>query len=446
MVREQLLLPDRTGFEPQYLETIGHRLYSILGQKIQSVIDSAVAEAKRDRTFLLMRLRFSADDPKYLRLTDYPWSLLCNDYGFLAHQGVTFSRYIAYGSPPPNLPPVDRLQVLLISSAAGDERMGLAPLPSTEREAVAAGLQQAQTQGKIQLDCLTPPTLNALRGKTATVPHVLHFDGHGFFGKRCNQVGCGKAYKQGATRCECDAPLGEPQGYLVFEDAEGKADYVSAKELRELLGNLQRREQANGEPGIVVVVLSSCRSGMSRRSQSVFNGVAQSLIFAGVPAVVAMTYSIRVDAASTFAEWFYRAIGEQEPLAIALRRGQSAMGIEGNQWYRPVLYLRWRDNQGGQVFQAAAVDANPLSENHSQSEKVDKPKIRPKVSRATQRKIESLEQYLAKLEKDYIDVDEKKRRESNPQERNNLELQLESIMKQIKNIEQELNQLDDGDE
>ncbi|WP_414588912.1 TIR domain-containing protein [Scytonema sp. PCC 10023] len=26
------------------------------------------------------------------------------------------------------------------------------------------------------------------------------------------------------------------------------------------------------------------------------------------------------------------------------------MRIEGNQWYRPVLYLRWEDNEGGQLF------------------------------------------------------------------------------------------------
>lgn len=31
------------------------------------------------------------------------------------------------------------------------------------------------------------------------------------------------------------------------------------------------------------------------------------------------------------------------------------MGAEGNQWYRPVLYLRWRDNQGGQLFATPTV-------------------------------------------------------------------------------------------
>ncbi|MEH1833453.1 MAG: hypothetical protein V7L29_15590 [Nostoc sp.] len=50
-------------------------------------------------------------------------------------------------------------------------------------------------------------------------------------------------------------------------------------------------------------------------------------------------------------------------LAIALRRGQSAMGIEGNQWYRPVLYLRWEYNQGGQLFKDVPVQFDPVSQS-----------------------------------------------------------------------------------
>jgi hypothetical protein len=355
MVREQLLLAEQSAFHPQGLATIGRRLFQVLGQNIQQVIETAVADAKRDRTWLHIRLRFPADDPKDVRLTDYPWELLHNEYGFLAHQGVAFSRYIAYRSPRPNLPSVDRLNVLLISSGAGDERMELKPLPSVERDALASELQQAQEQGVIQLEILEPPTWKAFRRRllqrqTAAVPHVLHFDGHGFFGKRCNEAGCRKAYKQCTTQCECGSLLGEPQGYLVFEQLDGTADYISAQELGELLGNLERREQPNSEPGIALVVLSGCRTGMSRLSESVFNGVAQNLIGRGIPAVVAMQYSISVRAASAFAEEFYYSLGQKDSLVSALRQGQRAIGIEGNEWYRPVLYLRWEDNEGGQLF------------------------------------------------------------------------------------------------
>ena len=359
MVREGLLLSDKSAFDSKYLNNIGRRLYQILGQKIQQGIEMGVGEAKRDRTFLHIRLRFPSSAPKYIRLTDYPWELLHNDYGFLAHQGVTFSRYIAYQSPPPNLPSVARLNILLISAGIGDKNMGLPSLPSVERKAIVSGLEKAEAEGKIKLDFLNPPTLDGLRQITGQLPHVIHFDGHGFFGKRCNEMGCRKAYKQSQIWCECGATLGEAQGYLVFQKSARKADYVSAREIGELLGNLQRGEEGNSGEGIALVVLSSCRSGMSRLSESVFNGVAQNLIGKGIPAVVAMTYSVSVSAASAFSEYFYRSLGEKDSLAVALRRGQSAMGIEGNQWYRPVLYLRWEDNEGGQLFNLDESDVLP---------------------------------------------------------------------------------------
>ncbi|MEQ8962016.1 MAG: CHAT domain-containing protein, partial [Coleofasciculus sp. C2-GNP5-27] len=376
MVREQLLLADKSDFQPQYLTRIGRKLYDILGQHIQQVIATAITEAKRDRTFVHIHLQFPADDPKYVRLTDYPWELLHDDYDFLRRQGVIFSRYIAYRSPPPNLPSVERLQVLLMSSRAADPRMKLHALPAVEPDAIAQGLEQADNQGIIQLETLDDCTLKALRRwllqRQRTVPHILHFDGHGFFGKRCNQIGCRKAYKQRATHCECGAPLGEPQGYLVFEQSDGQADYVSAKELGELLANVQRREQPNSPSGIVLVVLSACRSGMSRRSEFVFNGVAQNLIFAGVPAVVAMTYNIRVDAACELAEEFYYMLGQKEPLVSALHLAQSAMEIESNQWYRPLLYLRWQDNQGGQLFKTDPILPDPADS--------DKPNLSSPIS------------------------------------------------------------------
>ncbi len=401
MVREQLLLAEQRAFHPQCLATIGSRLYHGLGQRIQQVIETAVAEAKRDRTWLHIRLRFPADDPKYkVRLTDYPWELLYNEYGFLAHQGVAFSRYIDYRSPRPHLPPVDRLNVLLISSGAGDERMGLNPLPSVERDAIASLLQNAQEQGIIQLEILEPPTWKAFRrrlGKrqTGTVPHVLHFDGHGFFGKRCNQAGCRKAYKQNVTQCECGAPLGEPQGYLVFEQPDGTADYISARELGELLGNLERREQPNSEQGIALVVLSGCRTGMSRLSESVFNGVAQNLIGRGIPAVVAMQYSISVRAASAFAEDFYYSLGQKDSLVSALRQGQRAIGIEGNEWYRPVLYLRWEDNEGGQLFKFPPAQPHSML-NAEESVLPNNQQMSSNMSKSVRQQL-SLQQELADL-------------------------------------------------
>ena len=58
-----------------------------------------------------------------------------------------------------------------------------------------------------------------------------------------------------------------------------------------------------------------------------------------------------------------------------------------------------------------------------------------------QTRIETLNQDLEKLNKDYQVVAEKKRRESNPQEEHNLELQLNDIAKKIDEIEQDIKQI-----
>jgi len=68
------------------------------------------------------------------------------------------------------------------------------------------------------------------------------------------------------------------------------------------------------------------------------------------------------------------------------------------------------------------------------------------MSRIIQLQREILNQELDKLEQDLRAVAQKKLRESNPQERNNLELQLQDITKQMQNIEQQLNQIEQSEE
>jgi hypothetical protein len=64
-----------------------------------------------------------------------------------------------------------------------------------------------------------------------------------------------------------------------------------------------------------------------------------------------MQFSIRTDAAERFAGRLYQQIAAGAPLVTAMSWGRTALGDDaGDQWYRPVLYLRWRDNEGGQLF------------------------------------------------------------------------------------------------
>ncbi len=349
MVKAGILNADQQSFSSTYLEQIGQALYASLfppNSSLKSAFQIALRLAEQEGTELHVRLKFSADSAKRSRLADYPWELLHDGQRFLHHRQVVISRYIAYEALPPALVLQERLRVLLISPRAEDTDQGLAPLPDGEQHAIRSGLSKAESEGLIVLESLAKATLKSLSAnlsqRTATqMPQVLHFDGHGLFGKRCPNPQCRQIHAGTKTeRCRtCNQPLPAPTGFLLFEDEQGQPDYVSATSLAAFLPK-----------GIALVVLSACQSGMAVAGESVFNGTAQQLIDARVPAVVAMQYAVSVDAASHFAEQFYRVLGQKQTLLMAVNEGRKWMGVDDKQWYRPVLYLRWLDNQGGQLF------------------------------------------------------------------------------------------------
>jgi hypothetical protein len=366
MAQQGWLSDDRQSFHPSMLARIGQSIYDALFPpgKVRDVLQRAISHAEIKETQLHVQLKFSADVTKRSRLPDYPWELAHDGVKFLVHHQLRFSRYVAHVATVPKLPPVQQLKVLLISSEASDEDNGLPPLSKREQKAILKGLEKAQEEKHIQFDILEVASISQLRAYlTEYQPHILHFDGHGFFGKRCNKDFCRTIHKDlSASQCKsCGADLPEPQGYLLFETEEDEADYVSAIELGELLQKTGFGDQLNRQGGVAVAVLSACKSGMALGGDSVFNGLAQRLISHRLPAVVAMQYSVRVDSATQFAEQFYRSLGRKNALSIAVSQGQEAMGAEGNQWYRPILYLRWQDHEGGQLF-----SLNESNSNYSQ--------------------------------------------------------------------------------
>ena len=120
----------------------------------------------------------------------------------------------------------------MLSSAASDQELNLQPLSRKEEKSVLRGLEVARGRGDIFFAQLEEPTLVELRSYLTEhledkAPHVVHFDGHGLFGQRCPNSECGAM--NGGTksrRCrKCDTELPLPQGYLVFEDEDGDANY-----------------------------------------------------------------------------------------------------------------------------------------------------------------------------------------------------------------------------
>jgi len=429
MMEAGILTADQQSFQPGYLQHIGQALYAALfppNSSLKSVFQTALRLAEQEDTELHVRLKFSADSAERSRLANYPWELLHDGQHFLQHRQVFVSRYIAYEALPPAPLPQDRLRVLLISPRAEDAAQGLAKLSDTEQQAIRIGLSKAEAEGWVVLEPLPKATLKALSANLSQrteiqMPQVLHFDGHGLFGKRCVNPQCGQIHAgTKVDRCQnCGQQLSDATGFLLFEDEQGSPDYVSAASLAAFLPKR-----------VAVVVLSACQSGMAVAGKSVFNGTAQQLIDARVPAVVAMQYAVRVDAASQFAEQFYRMLGQRKPLVMALNEGQKWMGVDGNQWYRPVLYLRWLDNQGGQLFVESTVAKSHKS----------------KLSRFQRLEMDRLQVELEDLEKDYERVKAQLRVELDAPTQNKLERRIEQIGQDIDTTEQQLFQLNQKDE
>ena len=358
MVKAQLLAENALVFHPHCRQMIGQVLYRALippQSKVERLLNESIQIAKTRGVQLLVQLKFEEDAVQIARLPDYPWELIHDGTGFLLHNQVGFSRYIAFPAVPPSLSAVEQVNVLLISSGASDRSLGFNPLPKKERSTIAESLKAAIGSQRIRLEELPQPTLDELAayltqhsGKEA--PHLLHFDGHGLLGKQCSE--CRRMHKgTKAQQCKrCSTPLPDAQGYLLFEDEYGDPDYISASQLGTLLQQTRQSDGTHQTGGVAALVLSACQSGMAIEGESVFQGTAQNLIYHGVPAVVAMQYSVSVEGAIAFAKQFYQSIGEKNSLAVAVSQGRAMMRVDQNQWYRPVLYLRWRDNEGGQLF------------------------------------------------------------------------------------------------
>jgi hypothetical protein len=371
MKREGLLNEGGGDFHGDLLKKIGRIFYDTLfpeNSNIRDVLKGSLNITASNQELLHIQLQIESQIAQFVRIFDFPWELLCDERGFLVDGRAEFSRYIAHDIPAPCLPKNQKVNVLLISSKAYDMKNELGEIFSHESEQIRACLEPKETQtGKakkdIHLDILPSATFKELGRYLTThrgnaIPHVIHFDGHGFFGKHCRKCS-NEVHRMSDDKCRScgKGDFSDPQGYLLFEHEISRIEYISAERISAEIRSANFRRSANMQDHIALIVLSACRSAVSLFKDSVFNGVAQSLINAGIPTVVAMQFSVTVLGAAEFVERFYLALAEKDFLDMAMNSGRVAMGYDKQQWYRPVLYQRWQDDQGGQLF----ADSGPIN-------------------------------------------------------------------------------------
>jgi hypothetical protein len=291
-------------------EEIGSELFrALISGEIQRRWDTSLEQVRQEEKGLRLRL-WLGDAPG---LEDLPWELVYDPSHrqFLSlAEDMAVVRYLenpTRSSFEKIRPPI-RVLVLIAnpaeSSPLGGER---------EWKLLNRALESLIGKGKVQIERLEPPTLPALERAMREPWHVVHFVGHGQF----------------------DAG----EGALLLEDEAGRPRTVSGKKLKVVLGSPKQ---------LRLVVLNACQ-GARTSPENAFAGVAQSLVGAGLPAVVAMRCRVSDPAALLFADRFYSALAEELAVDVSLGEARRAMHADADslEWSTPVLYLR---SQDGYIF------------------------------------------------------------------------------------------------
>lgn len=202
----------------------------------------------------------------------------------------------------------ERIKILYIVARPDDtDFLGLA-----EPKAILKALKSSELSNTIRVDLLRPPTYEKFIDQLKQDYHIIHFDGHGFWDTAMDQ------------------------GALCFEflpDKQGKRNTheVTAEKLQNALMN----------SGVRLVILSACNSGQPNQFNA-YSSVAHAIFNSGVPAVLAMRYSINADTACFFHSHLYRDLVAGKSVEDAVLQARKQVeGFSQDQdleWFIPILY------------------------------------------------------------------------------------------------------------
>ncbi len=232
-------------------------------------------------------LTLDATDPSVLRL---PWELLADNHGHLFAQGIGVRRRLQEATRLPGAS-VAALPVRVLVVMARPEGAGFID-PRAISKPLLDALESLGDQ--VDVEFLYPPTLAALdrrlHDRAAPQVHVVHFDGHGVYDTR------------------------KGLGYLLFENEKHGQDLVDADRLGTLLVNTH----------VPLMALNACQSAAQQEADP-YASVAARLIRAGVGSVLAMNYSVLVEAARRFVGEFYTGLAQGQSVGRAVDQGRRAL-------------------------------------------------------------------------------------------------------------------------
>lgn len=311
-------------------EEIGAELFSSLFTgNVRRMYDRSYSSLQDPEVGLRIKLHLNLEDPEVGKLSQVPWEYVYEkdtmEYLALSRQ-TPLVRYIEVQRPTAKRQLEGQLRILVVMSNPS----GVHPLDLDKERALIE--ESWAREPSVNVDFLTDATPDNLRSMlVANEYHVLHYMGHGTH----------------------DPVTGA--GALVLEGEQNEAVLMDASTLGALLRDA---------PSIQLAFLNACDTGKASTDEP-FAGVANRLVMAGLPAVVAMQFPISDQAAIDFARAFYPRLVDGFGIDEATAQGRKAIlsGRHGSlEWGTPVLYMRAPD---GQLFKTEvpqpAAPAEPVT-------------------------------------------------------------------------------------
>lgn len=305
---------------------LGRTLFQhLFGDEVESIYRTSLGHARAQGKGLRIRLRIEPPE-----LSAIPWEYLydeLNDLFLGVSPETPVTRYIQVAEPPRSITIHPILKVLVvISNPVNLAEYGLPELNvEKEKQVLSQALEEWQEKGLVELEFLDHAIASEIREKLRRYqPHIFHFIGHGTFR--------------------------DDTGYLVIEDDDHRCRLINDRTFRKFF---------LGSDFTKLVVLNACQSattsstppprpplqGGERRGGMM--GLAHNLVSRGLPAVVAMQYSICDDTATKFSREFYRTLALGFPVDTAISEARRGIyidcGVERRDWGIPVLFMRSPD-------------------------------------------------------------------------------------------------------
>jgi tetratricopeptide (TPR) repeat protein len=305
----------------------GRSLYdAALGGAVGELWRSRRQAAGRTPLRLVLRI-----DPASARpLLNLPWEYLHDGRDFLALSWRTPLSRLPWGVEAAPLGALDEPLRLLVQIAA-PHGLGQNEVLNSAREEdlLLEALGPARRAGRVEIEFTPNGTLEALEaGLREFNPHVLHFTGHGVF------------------------DILRDSGLLLMERAgdHGRREVPNAA----FAEVLERQGRA-----LRMVFLAACQTAVAPRGEA-FADLGPRLLAAGIPAVVAMQFSVLNRSAIALGAAFYQALADNDALDDAMTEARAAMrsaSPNSVDFAVPVLFLS--DPACLQVNMAAGSAARP---------------------------------------------------------------------------------------